>query len=113
MKSNVMRKDNPGLVLAVGLFLLTTANVMGQATAGTRIYRGSVGGSNFQMRLNIQGTDVTGTYSYDTVGEDIKLTGQLDAQGKLDLKEFDAKGKQTGKFACKQLYAVEPDCMWS
>ncbi|MDX6386039.1 MAG: hypothetical protein QOK48_3612 [Blastocatellia bacterium] len=85
---------------------------MGQAP-GTKIFRGSVGGSNFQMRLNVQGTDVSGAYSYDTVGEDIKLTGQLDARGKLDLKEFDVKGKQTGKFACKQLYAVEQECMWS
>jgi hypothetical protein len=65
------------------------------------------------MRLNVQGSNVSGAYAYDAIGEDIKLTGQLDAQGKLDLKEFDAKGKQTGKFACKQLYAIEPDCMWS
>ncbi len=65
------------------------------------------------MRLNVSGTNVSGAYSYDTVGEDIKLTGRLDDQGKLDLAEFDAKGKQTGKFACKQLYAAEPDCMWS
>ncbi len=105
----------PGFASAVGLLVVAAALVMGQQTLQTtvRTYRGSVGGSNFQMRLNIQGTNVSGAYSYDTIGEDIKLTGQLDAQGKLDLKEFDAKGKQTGKFACKQLYAVEPDCMWS
>lgn len=103
------------MVLAVGLVLYVAAAVIGQQSQQTtiRIYRGSVGGSNFQMRLNVQGSNVSGAYSYDTIGEDIKLTGQLDAQGKLDLKEFDAKGKQTGKFACKQLYALEPDCMWS
>ncbi|HMJ26606.1 MAG TPA: DUF3298 domain-containing protein [Pyrinomonadaceae bacterium] len=86
---------------------------MGQSSGGARIYRGSVGESHFQMRLNVQGNKVTGTYSYDTVGEDIKLTGHLDDQGKLDLVEFDAKGKQTGKFACKKLYEAEADCMWS
>jgi hypothetical protein len=64
------------------------------------------------MRLSVQETSVSGAYSYDTVGEDIKLTGHLDGQGKLDLAEFDVKGKQTGKFACKQLYAAEPDCTW-
>jgi len=103
------------LVLAIGLVLSVAAAVAGQQSMQTtvRVYRGSVGGSNFQMRLNVQGNNVSGAYSYDTVGEDIKLTGQLDAQGKLDLKEFDAKGKQTGKFACKELYALEPDCMWS
>ncbi|HEY0349020.1 MAG TPA: DUF3298 domain-containing protein [Pyrinomonadaceae bacterium] len=103
------------LVLAIGFALCVAAAVAGQQSLQTtvRVYRGSVGGSNFQMRLNVQGSNVSGAYSYDTVGEDIKLTGQLDAQGKLDLKEFDAKGKQTGKFACKQLYALEPDCLWS
>jgi hypothetical protein len=65
------------------------------------------------MHLNIEGTKVSGAYSYDTIGEDIKLTGQLDNQGKLDLAEFDAKGKQTGKFACKKLYDAEPECNWS
>ncbi|HEX7722600.1 MAG TPA: DUF4163 domain-containing protein [Pyrinomonadaceae bacterium] len=103
------------LVLAIGFVLCVAAAVVGQQSLQTtvRVYRGSVGGSNFQMRLNVQGSNVSGAYSYDTVGEDIKLTGQLDAQGKLDLKEFDAKGKQTGKFGCKQLYALEPDCLWS
>lgn len=100
------------LVVVLGLFICPAVTALGQAP-GTKVFRGSVGGSNFQMRLNIQGPNVSGVYSYDTVGEDIKLTGQLDAQGKLDLKEFDAKGKQTGKFACKQLYGVEPECMWS
>src|SRR5437899_1722389 len=107
--------SNAKLVLAAGLVLYVAAAVIGQQSQQTtvRVYRGSVGGSNFQMRLNVQGTNVTGAYSYDTVGEDIKLTGSLDAQGKLNLAEFDAKGKPTGKFVCKQLGAAEPDCMWS
>jgi len=29
------------------------------------------------------------------------------------LTEFDAKGKQTGKFGCKKFNDAEPDCMWS
>jgi hypothetical protein len=95
------------------MLLGATPTAMGQSSGGGRIYRGSVGESHFQMRLNIQGTNVSGTYSYDTVGEDIKLTGHLDDQGKLELSELDVKGKQTGKFACKNLYAAEPDCMWS
>ena len=100
-------------VWALGVLVGATAVLMGQTSAGARVYRGSVGGSNFQMRLSVQGTNVTGAYSYDTVGEDIKLTGSLDAQGKLNLAEFDAKGKPTGKFVCKQLGAAEPDCKWS
>jgi len=93
-------------------FVSLTATASGQQTTA-RIYRGSVGESHFQMRLNIQGTNVSGAYSYDTVGEDIKITGRLDDQGKLELSEFDAKGKPSGKFLCKKLYAAEPDCTWS
>jgi len=74
-----MRMNRATIGLTVGFFVCAAATAMAQATSGARIFRGSVGGSNFQMRLNIEGTKVSGTYSYDTVGEDIKLTGQLDA----------------------------------
>jgi hypothetical protein len=107
--------SNERLVLAIGLVLCVAVAVIGQQSQQTtvRVYRGSVGDSHFQMRLNVQGNNVSGAYSYDTIGEDIKLSGHLDDQGKLELAEFDAKGKQTGKFACKKLYDAEPDCMWS
>ena len=67
------------------------------------------------MRLNIQGNNISGTYSYDSIGEDIKLTGHLDDQGRLELAEFDPKGKQTGKFACKRPIGdgIESECTWS
>jgi hypothetical protein len=88
---------------------------MGQQVQTTvRVYRGSVGESHFQMRLSIQGNNVSGAYSYDNIGEDIKLNGHVDDQGKLELAEFGAKGRQTGKFVCKKLYNdAEPECMWS
>ncbi len=86
-----------------------------QTSTGAKVYRGSVGNSHIQMRLNIQGNNVTGTYFYDSVGEDLKLTGHLDNQGRLELAEFDAKGKQSGKFTCKQKLGEEIDseCSWS
>src|SRR6266436_5723361 len=101
-----MRRTNTRLVLAVALecgFLCVA--VMGQQAVQTtiRVYRGSVGGSHFQMRLNIQGNNVSGIYFYDSIGEDIKLTGHLDDQSKLELAELGAKGKPTGKFVCKRL----------
>jgi hypothetical protein len=104
-----MRRIN--LILELGFLFLLAATATAQPA--TKTYRGSVGGSNFQMRLSVHGTNVTGAYSYDTVGEDIKLTGSLDAQGKLNLIESDARGKPSGRFVCKQLGAPEPDCMWS
>jgi hypothetical protein len=116
-----MRKLS-GIAVVVGLLMCSVVclvqprSVMCQQTASAvKDYRGSVGGSNFQMRLTIQGNNVSGTYSYDSVGEDLKLTGHLDEQGKLELSEFSTNGKQTGKFTCKRKieYAIDSECTWS
>jgi hypothetical protein len=97
------------------LCLAQPGAVKAQPTSAAKIYRGSIGNSHIQMRLNIQGNNVSGTYSYDSVGEDLKLTGHLDTQGRLELVEFGAKGKQTGKFTCKRKLGEEIDseCSWS
>lgn len=86
-----------------------------QPAAAANVYRGSIGNSHIQMHLNFKGKNVTGTYSYDSVGEDLKLTGHLDEQGRLEMAEFGAKGKQTGKFACKRRLddPVDQECTWS
>ena len=66
------------------------------------------------MRLNIQGNTVSGTYAYDSIGEDLKLSGHIDEQGRLELAEF-AKGKQTGKFTCKRKLEneIDSECSWT
>ena len=101
-------------VLVCGLLSLGTIAV-GQSATTEKVYRGSIGNSHIQMRLNIQGNNVTGTYFYDSVGEDLKLTGHLGDQGQLELAEFGAKGKQTGKFVCKRKLAdeIDSECSWS
>src|ERR1043166_6015419 len=82
------------IVLFAGMLLCLAASpaVLGQPSSA-KIYRGSVGETHIQMRLNFNGRSVTGAYTYDSVGEEIKLTGNLDEQGKLELSEFGAKGK--------------------
>lgn len=103
-------------VLACGfLGVAETARAEQTLQTTAMVYRGSVGNSHIQMRLNIQGNKVSGTYSYDTVGEDIKLAGQLTDQGRLELTEFDAKGKPNGKFICKRriLDEIDSECSWS
>lgn len=90
--------------------------VMCQPTSSAvKVYRGSVGNSHIQMRLNIQGNNVSGTYSYDSIGEDLKVVGHLDEQGRLEMAEFSAQGKQTGKFACKGKFddPIVSECTWS
>lgn len=90
-------------------------SVAQSASAQTKIYRGSIGNSHIQMRLTFAGSSVSGTYAYDTVGEDLRLSGQLDAQGRLELTELAPKGKQkTGKFVCKRFNdPLDAECSWS
>ncbi len=111
-----MKASNARMAMATVLgcsVLCLALPVLGQQTIAN-VYRGSVGGSHFQMRLNIQGNNVSGAYSYDSIGEDLKLTGHLDSQGRLELTESGAKGKPTGKFVCKRFdHAAELECTWS
>ncbi len=70
-------------------------------------FRASLGSRGIEMQLRRDGEKVSGTYAYDGINENLTLTGQIDAQGKLTLAEFDAKRKQTGKFDCH--VEVAPD----
>jgi len=74
----------------------------GQQTSGAKVYRGAVGDSHIQMRLNFSGNNVSGAYSYDSIGQDIKLTGHLDDQGRLELVEFGTNRKP-----------IDSECHWS
>ena len=105
MKRSVTRATLIGLFVAVCAW---------SAAAQTKVYRGSIGNSHIQMRLNFNGSDVSGTYAYDSVGEDLKLTGRAGNDGALELIEFSGKQK-TGKFVCKRPIGVSVDseCTWS
>lgn len=88
-----------------------SAPVLAQA----KHYRGAIGDSHIEMRLNISGNKITGTYSYDRIGQDIRLDGQLDNQGRLQLFELDQKNKPSAKIICKNRLddQLDPECMWS
>ena len=98
---------------AAALTLAQSASA--QSVPGTKVYRGSVGHNHIQMTLSFNGSNVTGKYSYDSVGEDIKVTGRLDANGNLELTEFGEKNKPTGKFSCKRPLddPIEQECYWA
>jgi hypothetical protein len=107
-----MKKPLSRLSIAFACALLCAA----QSFAQTKVYRGSVGNSHIQMRLTLEGNNVSGTYFYDTVGENLKLTGRIDDLGRMELSEFAAKGKQpTGKFICKRSLddPIDSECAWS
>jgi len=82
-------------------------------SAQTKVYRGSVGDSHIQMRLTFNGNDVSGTYSYDRVGQDLNLSGRLN-NGALELTEISGK-QTTGKFVCKKPLndPIDSECTWS
>jgi len=83
--------------------------------ATVRNYRGSIGNSHIEMRLQADGDQISGSYTYDRIGQDIKLAGHKDHQGRLELKEYDTGGKQTGSFVCKRELddPVDSECTWS
>ncbi|MBX9720657.1 MAG: hypothetical protein K2X81_04630, partial [Candidatus Obscuribacterales bacterium] len=51
-----------------------------------------------QMNLNLKGSQVNGSYKYLGKTSSLKLAGSIDPSGKILLKEFDPKGKNTGIF---------------
>src|SRR5262245_6796307 len=101
--------------LAAATFLALVQTVSAQSRAVTKCYRGAVGKSHIQMTLEFMGGVVTGKYSHDSVGQDIKLTGKVDGSGKLELTEFGVKNKPTGKFTCKRGLndPIDPECFWT
>ena len=83
------------------------------AAAQTKVYRGSIGNSHIQMRLNFNGSEISGTYAYDSNGQDLNLTGHIN-NGALELTEISGKQK-TGKFVCKKPLEnlMDSECAWS
>lgn len=97
----------------------TPSTQMGHAppSANVKIYRGEIGGRQIEMRLSRDGERVSGTYFYDAIAQNLILDGRINAQGKLTLEEFDASGKQTGKFMCRyekpEVSNVDVTCDWT
>jgi len=84
-------------------------------TAPPKIYRGAIGDKHIEMRLNIAGSQVDGTYFYDQFKQDIKLEGTYDSKGEMSLNEGTGK-KKTGKFVCKaepEAPDTDLECEWS
>ena len=98
--------------IVVAMFVLLAGNI--EAQTAPKVYRGSIGGKHVEMRLNLSGNKVTGTYFYDQFKQDIKLEGAIDAKGQLELVEGPAK-RPTGKFVCKNEKEIDVDleCEWS
>ena len=98
-----------------GTHLVQTAQAQVDVGAA-KIYRGTVGDKHIEMRLKVNGTKVSGTYSYDQFRQDLKLDGSYNANGDLELNEMASRNKKTGKFACKrkpETFDADVECEWS
>ena len=88
-------------ILLAALLLSFVSLCSGQQNTRTLVLRGRLGQQTVNMRLARAGDKLSGTYAYERVGQDLKLSGRVDAQGQVTLAEFDAAGRQTGKFTGK------------
>ena len=90
----------------------------GAAPAGEKFYfRGSISDLSIEMTLLRDGEHLTGTYIYPRVGKNIDLSGSIDKDGNVNLREADESGAQTGVFKGKwksnELGLAEIEGKWS
>lgn len=98
------------ITFLITLFCVTTLQ------AQAKLYRGSLGDNHIEMRLNLEGNSITGSYSYDQFGQDLKLAGNVTAKGDWEFAEFAPGGKKTGKFVChpaKSRFDTDLECEWT
>ncbi|HEY0429297.1 MAG TPA: DUF3298 and DUF4163 domain-containing protein [Pyrinomonadaceae bacterium] len=68
-----------------------------QAQAETKIFSGTIADKKIQLTLTRSGDKLSGTYFYQNIGKDLRLSGTIDAEGNFQLDEFDAKNVKTGE----------------
>lgn len=71
----------------------------GAAPTGEKFsFRGWIANLSIEMTVVRDNGRLTGTYFYPRVGKNIELKGSIDSGGKLELRETDETGKDTGVF---------------
>lgn len=69
--------------------------------AAGRLFRGTLDERGIELRLERNGENLSGAYTYDGNAQSLSLKGRIDSQGNLSLQEFAPGGKQTGQFKGK------------
>lgn len=81
----------------IGLFLCVMVFQINAQTE-TRMFSGSVGENRVQMTLERNGDALSGTYFYQKIGKDLKLSGAVNKDGTFTLTEKSPTGAKTGDF---------------
>jgi hypothetical protein len=87
------------LLLLTLAFGLSVNRTNAQESNGAH-FKGSIGGSRFEMTLRREGGQLLGSYFYDKSGSanQLSLRGKINADGTFTMQELDSSGKQTGEF---------------
>jgi hypothetical protein len=81
-------------------------------TSGPSTFRGEIAkGLKIEMRLYQDGSNLSGTYSYEAFGRDIQVKGTVNERGEFSLQEF-VKGKVTGNFEGKFVTMDRAEGRW-
>lgn len=67
----------------------------------TKVFRGEIDGNRIQMTLKRDGKKLSGTYYYQKVRKDLRLSGAIDDEGNFKMDEFAPNGAKTGEFSGK------------
>ena len=101
MKTRWLASFTVLLALLISLGLAPgSARAAARPQTGTMIVlRGKIDKQNITMNLTRTGNQIAGTYRYNRIGKDIPVSGTVDTEGKITLKEFGAGGdRPTGFF---------------
>lgn len=85
-------------IFLIGLLFLGFISQINAQTE-TKTFSGNIGESRIQMTLQRTGSELKGTYFYQKVGKDLKVSGSIDEDGKFTLTETAPTGANTGTFS--------------
>ena len=86
-----------GLCAAAACLWLFAAVAAAQITPAERVFSGKLGNKyRIQMRLRRDGKTLSGSYFYERVQKNLKLSGEIGGHNDFSLREYDDGGVQTG-----------------
>ena len=74
------------------------ANAAVSDVSKAKTFLGFLSDKRVEINLTRDGNNLSGTYKYEKVGKDLKLSGTIDAAGKFTLQETDSAGNKTGEW---------------
>lgn len=86
-----------GYVDASGNFVWSTELPVVE-TVFSRLFFGTIGRLEIQMKLERNGEDLFGSYFYKNIGTDIRLRGKIDKENNITLDELDEQGNVSATF---------------